>query len=196
MTDEQRQERNVKRRAHYAANAAYRDRVQAIRRSPEYKAKRNKQRRERYAADAEHRNLLNQQNNQRRQSNPAFKAWDTRHHSRLPVRLRRAAQYAGRRAAKAGRPCDITAADLMELWKLQRGRCQYSGVVMTPAVGRPNTLSVERIDSSRGYTRDNVILVCDFANRMKLDYPLDAFVGYCHAIAAHNPTQATEYRDL
>lgn len=43
-------------------------------------------------------------------------------------------------------------------------------------------ISVDRIDSSKGYTKDNVQLVCDIVNRMKLDLNMSKFVELCKII--------------
>lgn len=39
-----------------------------------------------------------------------------------------------------------------------------------------------RIDSTKGYTKDNTQLVCDIVNRMKLDLPMNEFVTLCKII--------------
>lgn len=49
--------------------------------------------------------------------------------------------------------------------------------------GRVNTnLSIDRIDSAKGYTRDNVQLVTMAANQMKNDLTIDELVGMCKRI--------------
>jgi hypothetical protein len=95
-------------------------------------------------------------------------------------------------AAKQRRDCVLTPADLFALWKIQRGRCAYSNRPMTPRSNRANTISLERIDSTKGYTRDNVVLVCDAVNRAKLDLTLPEFVAMCRDVAAHNPELPAE----
>ena len=52
---------------------------------------------------------------------------------------------------------EITIEYLIELWEKQRGRCYYLNIPM-------NThgewqVSVERLDETRGYTKDNVVLI-------------------------------------
>lgn len=49
--------------------------------------------------------------------------------------------------------------------------------------GRVNTnLSIDRIDSAKGYTRDNVQLVTMAANQMKNDLTIDELVDMCKRI--------------
>ena len=43
-------------------------------------------------------------------------------------------------------------------------------------------ISIDRIDSTKGYTKDNTQLVCDIVNRMKLDLPMNEFVTLCKII--------------
>jgi hypothetical protein len=55
----------------------------------------------------------------------------------------------------------------MYLWEKQKGLCALTGIPMTYKFyeGRVNTnLSVDRIDSAKGYSKDNVQLVCMAAN--------------------------------
>ena len=54
---------------------------------------------------------------------------------------------------------------------------------MTLESGNLNTVSIERIDSSVGYTPENTILVCQAINRMKSDFPLNSFYELCADVA-------------
>lgn len=73
------------------------------------------------------------------------------------------------------------------------GRCEASGVVLKPfspkGAGK-NFLarSIDRIDSTKGYTTDNIQIVAHIVNIMKTELSMDAFVIWCQRIAA--------YRDL
>jgi len=64
---------------------------------------------------------------------------------------------------------DIDASWLEQQYQKQNGRCFYfSNILLDPQsvfVSRnPMTMSVERLDDSKGYTKDNVVLTCRFAN--------------------------------
>lgn len=82
---------------------------------------------------------------------------------------------------------DLDLEFLMYLWNKQNGKCAITGLDMTYKFyeGRVNTnVSVDRIDSSKGYTRDNVQLVCMAANQMKNDLSMDELVYMCEKIIA------------
>ena len=52
---------------------------------------------------------------------------------------------------------------------MQNAKCAMLGVDIAHVYGQPNTMSVDRIDSSKGYVEGNVQLVCQFVNRGKND---------------------------
>lgn len=87
--------------------------------------------------------------------------------------LRRTAAGARSRAKRRGLPCDITADYLVELYKKQEGKCARTGVPLelsNPTAYRrvaPNTISIDRVDSLLGYTRDNIELVTSAFNVAK-----------------------------
>jgi hypothetical protein len=132
----------------------------------------------------------------RLRGDPALRARRAADHERwrngLPGKFTIYARDAARRAAKRGLPCELTRGDLLKLWKMQRGRCAYSGRVMTPRCNRLNTVSVERIDPSRGYTLDNVVLICDAVNTAKNDLSLTEYVALCRDVATRNPENAQQ----
>lgn len=47
-------------------------------------------------------------------------------------------------------------------------------------------VSVDRIDSNKGYLKDNVQLVCMVINQMKSDLNLDELKYYCQEIIKNN----------
>jgi hypothetical protein len=51
---------------------------------------------------------------------------------------------------------------LKELWEKQLGRCAYSNIQMDLNIfpRQPHSASLDRIDSSKGYQKDNVEFVC------------------------------------
>lgn len=46
----------------------------------------------------------------------------------------------------------------------------------------PNCLSIDRIDSSRGYVEGNIQLVCHAVNLAKNSWPQDVFIDLCRKI--------------
>jgi hypothetical protein len=77
---------------------------------------------------------------------------------------------------------DIT--DVSILLAQQAGRCALSGVWLTTR-GPLNeiTASIDRIDNSRGYTKDNIQLVHKKINMMRGTLPIKEFVKFCEAVA-------------
>lgn len=57
---------------------------------------------------------------------------------------------------------NLTHEYLLELWKSQNGRCHYSNFPMKCTTGNksPEQVSIDRIDSSKGYIQGNIALCC------------------------------------
>jgi len=84
---------------------------------------------------------------------------------------------------------NITLEDLKELWDKQKGKCAISGIEMTHKMnsGKIRTnVSLDRIDSSKGYIQGNVQLVCHIINGMKSDLEYNEFLHFCEMITIHN----------
>ena len=80
---------------------------------------------------------------------------------------------------------DIDRGYLLEIYETQGGLCAVSGVKMTHIAGSGRTLtniSIDRVDSSKGYLRGNVQFVCDIVNRMKSDMTQAELVSWCRNI--------------
>lgn len=76
----------------------------------------------------------------------------------------------------------LTVEDIVEFWNKQNKICAYSGLEMTLEAGKSNTVSIERINSKVGYTKENTILVCQMVNRMKSDFEFEDFYNMCKNI--------------
>lgn len=77
----------------------------------------------------------------------------------------------------------------MDLYERQEGLCALSGVKMTYTAGsgRVSTnISIDRIDSSKGYLRGNVQFVCGVVNIMKQDMQQKDLYSWCKAILEHS----------
>ena len=93
------------------------------------------------------------------------------------------------RAIRNGLVVDFDKEYLRELWITQNQRCAISGVEMTTVFfsGRvPSNMSVDRIDSEKGYIRGNVQLVCMAVNQMKSDLSNEELLFFCNKIVENS----------
>jgi hypothetical protein len=93
------------------------------------------------------------------------------------------------RAKRKGLIIDFNWEFLKELWIKQKGICVISGIQMTyiMSCGRvPTNVSVDRIDPSIGYIRENIQLVCMTVNQMKSDLSISELLGFCSKIIKNN----------
>lgn len=80
-------------------------------------------------------------------------------------RMSRFVRVAKKQAITGKRACNITVWDIFEMYKSQDGLCSLTGIAMrvdAPKVGNaidPYLMSIDRIDSNRGYVKGNVRLV-------------------------------------
>lgn len=89
------------------------------------------------------------------------------------------------RASKKGIPCTITKEFIMDLWNKQSGLCAISKIPMTYEIneGRVYTnLSIDQIEQGRGYTEDNVQLICMAVNQLKSDWDMDTVKYICKMV--------------
>lgn len=68
----------------------------------------------------------------------------------------------------------------------QNGQCFYSGLPMEIQLSRGYSVSIDRMDSSKGYTQDNVVLCCDRVNCMKHESSIEEMKELCRAILNHS----------
>jgi hypothetical protein len=83
----------------------------------------------------------------------------------------------------------ITLPFLKEMYEHQNGRCVLSGNTMTiygPKGSNDywHSISLDRVNSSLGYTPDNVQLVCTGVNIMKQEMPNELFIDFCRKVAS------------
>lgn len=95
---------------------------------------------------------------------------------------------------------DLTVDDIQQLYKIQNGRCNYSGrkiqlftrrdrerknernKACVRAYQNVNKASIDRIDPNKGYLRDNIHLVALHVNLAKLDLLEEDFIEMCENI--------------
>ena len=90
-------------------------------------------------------------------------------------------------AKKLDRDFDLTGEQVFDLWNKQGGMCALSGLPMQhhPSFVDFNA-SIDRIDSSLGYTIDNIQLVCWRVNEMKNDLTEPHFFWWLRALVAND----------
>lgn len=91
-------------------------------------------------------------------------------------------------------PVSITIADIASVWDLQKGLCVYTKLPMSAASNQLYTVSLDRIDSSKGYEIGNIQLICSSVNRMKQEFTQDVFLTLCNLVTQNNtaPDYPTE----
>jgi len=99
---------------------------------------------------------------------------------------------------------EITVNDITDTYNKQNGICKLSGCIMTSyAYNIDNTdnkkiiihnwnVSIDRIDSNKGYTTDNIQLVSNVINRMKSDMTNEEFIEICNLVTNHNVNKIKE----
>lgn len=82
---------------------------------------------------------------------------------------------------------NIEIEDIQYLFEKQDFRCAISGAPIDWSnVGSIHTASIDRIDSSVGYEKENIHLVHKDVNMMKQSYSLDFFIDMCNKISDYN----------
>lgn len=107
--------------------------------------------------------------------------------SRKPKQLRKRATKTGR--MEQSRKLNLKLKDRKKVWDLSLEFiesmpeiCTYSGVALDFELDSPNRFSPDRVDSSKGYTEDNVVPCSIRINRLKSDMSVDEFIARCEAV--------------
>jgi hypothetical protein len=87
--------------------------------------------------------------------------------------------------------CEITIQDIKDLYDKQKGLCALTGkklstdtymVKENQHIINKFNISVDRIDSNKDYTKDNIQLVGAIINRIKSDLSNDQFIDLCNMV--------------
>jgi len=109
-----------------------------------------------------------------------------RHHAGgVDYHLSYIARSVRQRSRKTGVKCDIDAEFLKVLLKRQSSLCAISGIPLSFIKGQghiPTNASVDRINSAKGYTKDNVHLVAHQVNTMKSNLSIDQLMDWCELV--------------
>ena len=104
-------------------------------------------------------------------------------------------------AKKRNIQVEITLDDIKELYTKQDGKCAISGRIMTHEskeredtqhIINKHNISVDRIDSKKGYTKDNIQLVCAIINRMKMLMTDDELKDIAEKVVIYNQERINE----
>ena len=96
------------------------------------------------------------------------------------------------RSTQRSREYSLTFDDVVSKWHAQKGLCALTNFPMTHVItdikDRSNFVniynaSIDRIDSSLGYVKDNIQLVCAQVNLMKGDLTHEQMAQFCGAIS-------------
>ena len=92
------------------------------------------------------------------------------------------------RAKLSKREHSVCVDDLRKIYYDQDGKCAISGKEMSIrgkgcAANSPYSISLDRIDSTLGYTIDNVWLVCTGVNLMKSRLTMEQFIDFCNSVS-------------
>ncbi len=93
-------------------------------------------------------------------------------------------QKTEKNATYRGLEFSITPEFVWDMYIDQEKKCALSGLeIGWVSLGQDHTASIDRIDSSIGYTKENVWLLHKDVNMMKQSFHVDDFVAYCKLIA-------------
>lgn len=84
---------------------------------------------------------------------------------------------------------DIKIEDAWELYLAQETKCRLTGwnlSLQDDLKNKNKTASLDRIDSSKNYTKDNIQWVHKDVNKSKWSYSNNDFIQYCHAVSSPN----------
>jgi len=98
--------------------------------------------------------------------------------------------FAAKRAKAAGRECTVTREEIAK--RIVAGCCEVTGLLFDMKPGpdkhhaNPWAPSLDRRDSSKGYTEDNVQVVVSAYNYAKSEWTADVLLKLAHAIVDAN----------
>jgi hypothetical protein len=84
---------------------------------------------------------------------------------------------------------DIDYEYVLKIYNNQKGKCRYTKQIMTFQLGNgkiATNLSLDRINSNKGYIKGNVQLVCNIVNLMKTNSKEEDFINLCKLIVNNN----------
>lgn len=99
-------------------------------------------------------------------------------------------------ALKRNLEFSITMKDIWNLYLKQNKKCSLTGSnIYFTKNGRNQTASIDRIDSSKGYTIDNIQLLLKEINWLKLNLKQDYFIYLCKTVTEHQNNNLPKVND-
>lgn len=88
---------------------------------------------------------------------------------------------------------DISIEDVLKVYLDQGKVCSLSGIpIGWTMMGKSHNISIDRIDSNKGYYIDNIQLVYPKINMMKFTYSQDEFIDMCKLVSNHTMSMEDE----
>lgn len=122
-------------------------------------------------------------------------SWNSKHKYRYAYqkecRTRSPRSYLSQLRSYYNRKETLSLDFLEELFHSQLGLCAVTGIELTHSPNpedRATNISIDRIDSSEGYSAKNVQLTCYMVNIMKSSQTMEELLFWCDAILNGSPT--------
>jgi len=80
---------------------------------------------------------------------------------------------------------NLTYEQVLDIYNKQERKCFYSGLPFVVEKNHPMSISIDRIDSNKGYTIDNIALCVIAINIMKIDFPYKDLIPIFKAAIKH-----------
>lgn len=95
-------------------------------------------------------------------------------------------------ANQRGIPFEITIEQAWKLFQDQKGLCRLTGMPISfnKVIHGSKTASLDRIDSTKSYTVDNVQWIHKDVNHMKQEFDQQKFIELCRLIVNYQPTSS------
>jgi hypothetical protein len=93
------------------------------------------------------------------------------------------------RAKVNGIPFEIDIEHLKNLWEKQNGICYYTGkqMILGPSKKKWSCVSIDRVNSDLGYTKENTVLCRGIVNLMKNELSISEFLEIIDEIRLMHP---------
>jgi hypothetical protein len=127
--------------------------------------------------------LASYQRNKEKRRGAVYECIQRSYESLLSDRISHMRAPSHRRSGSGQRSIvDIDTAYAMEVLKAQDYKCALTGIPLTHRFKEMTCVSVDRIDSTQGYVRGNIQLVCSSVNFMKRSWTQDQAIDFIRQI--------------